>query len=63
MNEIVLYRNIIDACCFIVGYLDKLKFSEHATNQIRDVVSTVCSMADSLEREEIDKLFGNKVSE
>lgn len=63
MNEIVLYRNIIDACCFIIGYLDKLKFDEKASGQIKDLLSTVCSIADSFEREEIDKLFGNKSSE
>lgn len=63
MNDIAIYRGIIDACCFIIGYLPKLQYDGKAEGQICDLLSTIAHVADSFEREEVDKMFKPKDSE
>lgn len=57
MNDIAIYRGIIDACCFIIGYLPKLQYDETAEGQLRDLLGTIAHLAGSFEREEVDKMF------
>lgn len=57
MNDIAVYRGIIDACCFIVGYLPKLNCDDELDNRVRDVLVSIVHLADFLETAEVDKVF------